>query len=135
MAARKKSSTPSDAEPVSGKTEKKAAVARRKTSAVADSKGVGNKRTAAATKKTAAKENPVEVKTGVARKKAPAKPKVATMTAAVGQKPTITGEERHRMICEAAYLISSKRPSCSGSPEIDWVQAEAIIDMLFDATG
>jgi hypothetical protein len=38
------------------------------------------------------------------------------------------------MICEAAYLISSKRPPCAGSLEIDGVKAEAVIDMLFDAT-
>jgi len=121
MAGRKESSTGSDRESVSAKTAKKSVVA-------------GKKPAAAAKKTTVAKESPVQVKTPVARKKVARKPVAAAAPTAVRQKPTITREDRQRMICEAAYLISSKRPPYSGSPEIDWVQAEAVIDMVFDAT-
>ena len=133
MAVRKESSTGDDREPVSRKTAKKAAAAPKKNVAVADTKVTGKKSAVAPKKKTAAKESPREVKPRVARKRVSSKPAAAVATAS-SRKLTISREERHRMICEAAYLISSKRPPCTSTPEIDWVQAEAVIDMVFDST-
>jgi hypothetical protein len=133
MAVRKENSTGNDREPVSRKTAKKTAAGSRKNVAVTEPKVTGKKSAAAPRKKTAARENPPEVKPRVARKRVSSKSAAAVGTAS-SQKLTITREERHRMICEAAYLISSKRPPCTGTPEIDWVQAEAVIDMVFDST-
>lgn len=36
------------------------------------------------------------------------------------------------MICEAAYLVSSKRSPFSAHPEQDWAQAETVIDLFFE---
>jgi hypothetical protein len=134
MAVRKESTTSSDAGTVSEGNAKQAYVARKKTSAVAQPKVAGRK-SAVAAKKATAKETPVQAKTQVAKKSVASKRPATTAPTATRQKPAITGEQRQQMICEAAYLISSKRPHCTGSPEIDWFQAEAVIDMIFDVSG
>lgn len=139
MNTRKEITTGSDAQPVAAQTKKKSPVVRKKASAQADSKPVARQSAAAVKKKAAAKEsavkeNAVELKSGVASKKATSKPAAATVPPATRQKPTVTREQRHQMICDAAYVIASKRPPCTGSPETDWFQAEAVIDMIFDVS-
>jgi len=41
---------------------------------------------------------------------------------------TVTPEERHGMIAEAAYLKAERRGFRGGSPQQDWLEAEAEID-------
>ncbi|MBZ5640993.1 MAG: DUF2934 domain-containing protein [Acidobacteriia bacterium] len=41
-----------------------------------------------------------------------------------------TTEERHTMIAEAAYLKAESRAFQGGSPEQDWLDAEAEIDAI-----
>ena len=43
----------------------------------------------------------------------------------------ITSEDRHRLIAEAAYYLAEKRRFQGGSPEQDWREAAAEVDMMF----
>lgn len=60
-------------------------------------------------KKTAAKKSPVKKATG---------------------KIKVTLEQRHKMICEAAYYISLEKTYETVNPTEDWLQAEAAIDKI-----
>jgi hypothetical protein len=40
----------------------------------------------------------------------------------------VTEKERHGLIAQAAYLAAARRAFQGGSPEQDWLQAEAEID-------
>ena len=52
-------------------------------------------------------------------------------TSATGAKPsTLTPEERHHMIAEAAYYLAQKRRFQDGDPLLDWLEAERAIDRL-----
>jgi hypothetical protein len=42
--------------------------------------------------------------------------------------PKINPEERRRLIAEAAYLRAEQRGFVGGSPEQDWLDAEAEVD-------
>ena len=42
----------------------------------------------------------------------------------------ISSEERRRMIAEAAYFRAQHRSVGEGSPDLDWIEAEAEIDAL-----
>jgi hypothetical protein len=43
-------------------------------------------------------------------------------------KLSLSPQERHRMICEAAYYRALRRGLVGGNPEQDWREAEAEID-------
>lgn len=62
----------------------------------------------------------------------PVKRTVTRKTKVNGTKPLISIEQRHSMISNAAYLLSLKRDPCNGCPDADWVNAETVIDMLYD---
>ena len=51
-----------------------------------------------------------------------------------GSKIKITVSQRQQMIGEAAYQMSSKRGPNQGYPDLDWIQAETVIDMFFEAS-
>lgn len=134
MTTQKEIVTTSDARKVPGKTAKKSALAREKIATVAESI-VADKKNTAVKRKAAAKPDPDQAKPRVARKRAASNPVTAGVPAVARKKTLITQDQRQQLLCDAAYLISLKRPTCTGSPEIDWLQAEAVIDMIFDATG
>lgn len=75
------------------------------------------------------------VKKKVVRKKVAATAATPVAKANPGVKPTVSAEERERLVRAAAFLISSKRNPCDGNAEVDWCQAEAVIDMIFDIKG
>ena len=104
------------------KTTAKAATASKATSATKKAASTGTKKSAASKK----------AKT-VSATKAKAKGENPTWHSAGGNgsKPSITLDERQRLIGEAAYVISLKRDPNSGDPAVDWIQAEAVIDMIF----
>jgi ribosome biogenesis protein Tsr3 len=86
-------------------------------------------------KKSSPKSSPKKkVTKKVAKKKtvkkaAPKKaaPKIARSRNA---KIKVTPEQRHNMICEAAYFISLERSSETVNPTEDWLQAERAIDKI-----
>ncbi len=87
-------------------------------------------------KKTTAK------RTGVARKKivgaaAPAKTRRKATTAAkpAPSRHAITPEERQRLIAQAAYFRAERRGFTGGSPDRDWLEAEAEIDAMLMKPG
>ncbi len=43
---------------------------------------------------------------------------------------SMTPEERHRMIAEAAYYLAEKRRFQGGDPLLDWLEAERAINRL-----
>lgn len=114
--------------------------------------------TAATERKPGKKKSAAPVKKKVARKKVAATAKVsspgnkaarastlpepAANTAAQvpaapapsSARPALSGDERQRMISEAAYLISLKRHAGANGPEADWLFAETVIDMVFGRT-
>lgn len=45
---------------------------------------------------------------------------------------TITPEEKHRMICEAAYYIAERRGFAGGNPEADWLEAETQVQSYLE---
>lgn len=47
--------------------------------------------------------------------------------------PTVSSEERWRMVAEAAYLRAEKRGFTGGNPTDDWLAAEAEVDKLLAA--
>jgi hypothetical protein len=87
-------------------------------------KKLAARKTVAAKKKTAAAPAPSK-----ARKKSP--------TAAKAAKPRhgIPPEERQRLIAQAAYLRAERRGFSGGSPEQDWLLAEAEIDAMLMKRG
>lgn len=42
----------------------------------------------------------------------------------------VPDELRRQWIAEAAYYLAERRGFCNGSPEADWLQAEADIDRM-----
>ena len=48
----------------------------------------------------------------------------------VPKKLSLSPQERHRMICEAAYYRALRRGFRNGSPDQDWREAEAEIDTI-----
>jgi hypothetical protein len=87
-------------------------------------KKLAARKTVAAKKKTAAAAAPSKT-----RKKAP--------TAAKAAKPRhgIPPEERQRLIAQAAYIKAEQRGFSGGSPEQDWLLAEAEIDAMLMKRG
>jgi hypothetical protein len=64
-----------------------------------------------------------------APKKTPASPKTPKKT--VSPVPvSITPEERHGMICNAAYYLAERRGFIGGDPFQDWVEGEKEVDRL-----
>ena len=89
----------------------------------------------AATKKKAAKKKMVKKVTKKAGSKKPVnkKPvnkKPAKKTSASNNKIKVTLEQRHKMICEAAYYISLDKTYETVNPTDDWLQAEAFIEQI-----
>ena len=105
MAAKKKKSTTKASKDEAGTVKKKVSVKKKAASKKAAPKKVAKKKAA---KKTAAK------------KKAAKKP----------GKIRVTMEQRHKMICEAAYYISLEKTHKTVNPTEDWLQAEAAIDQI-----
>lgn len=60
--------------------------------------------------------------------------KTTPLTNTEGQKLVRTGkissEQRHQMICNAAYYRAERRGFTDGSPEQDWLDAEAEVDAM-----
>lgn len=48
-------------------------------------------------------------------------------------RPQLAGEDRYRLIAEAAYFHAEQRGFAPGSELEDWLRAEIEIDALFDA--
>lgn len=115
-------------------TPKKTA-APKKTVAKADTEPKAPKK--AAPKTAAAKQGEPVPLLDISEKKAPAprKPKVEK---AVEESPRhespvrvhVTAEERHTMVCNAAYYIAERRGFCGGDPFQDWLEAEREVDQL-----
>ena len=68
------------------------------------------------------------VKKNTARKKSVKK--AAKSTNSKNKKIKVTHEQRHKMICEAAYYISLDRTYETVNPTADWLEAEAFIDQI-----
>jgi len=73
-------------------------------------------------KKAAVKKKTVKKK--VAPKKVVSKKKTAT------RKIKVTLEQRHKMICEAAYYISLEKSFETVNPTEDWLEAETLINKI-----
>lgn len=82
-----------------------------------------------ATKKTTKKAAKKPVKK--VAKKAATKP-AAVVETALEPRPTITAQERDRMIAERAYHLSQRRAPGAGTPASDWFAAAAEIDARYD---
>lgn len=54
----------------------------------------------------------------------------ATTTSRCAASVTLTPEQRHRMIQEAAYFIAERRQFSNGCPTQDWLEAEDQIDRM-----
>jgi len=80
-----------------------------------------------AVKKPAAKKKAVKKK--AIRNKTVSK-KAASKTPAGNDKIKVTLEQRHKMICEAAYYISLNKTHETVNPTDDWLQAEAFINQI-----
>lgn len=66
-----------------------------------------------------------------AEKAAPKSPAIAAKIAEAKKVGvSITPEERHRMICDAAYYRAERRGFKGGDPRQDWLDAEYEIDQL-----
>jgi len=63
-------------------------------------------------------------------KKAAVKKPSAKKTASANDKIKVTQEQRHKMICEAAYYISLGKNYQTVNPTADWLQAEEFIDQI-----
>ncbi len=84
----------------------------------------------AATKKKAAKKKVVKKAAKKAGSKKPANKKTAKNTNASNNKIKVTLEQRHKMICEAAYYISLDKTYETVNPTADWLQAESFIEQI-----
>lgn len=107
------------------------------------------KKTKTTTKKTAARKTAAKKSaTGkkVAKKKvaakAPAKapaqkaaPTATTTATTTAPRRTVSVEERRHMIAEAAYRKAYERQFRNGSPQQDWLDAEAEVDARLADTG
>ena len=96
-----------------------------------------------ATKKTATEPKAVKPTKAVKKSEAPV-PEPASSSpakkAAVTRKPVeqgdtpmlifVTPEERHGMICNAAYYLAERRGFAGGDPFQDWVEAEKEVERL-----
>ncbi len=56
--------------------------------------------------------------------------KTTKKASASSNKIKVTLEQRHKMICEAAYYISLEKTYETVSPTEDWLQAEAFISQI-----
>lgn len=79
-------------------------------------------------KKEAKKAIKKEAKKAV--KKSPATKKAKNKTVSNNNKIKVTLEQRHKMICEAAYYISLDKTYETVNPTDDWLQAEAFISQI-----
>lgn len=66
----------------------------------------------------------------VAEKSAPKRPTSRTAAKPQSGGNGITAEERHRMICNAAYFRAERRGFANGDPQQDWLEAEQEIESL-----
>lgn len=57
---------------------------------------------------------------------------VQPVSAQSGSQVPISSEERHRMIAEAAYCLAEQRGFQGGSPEQDWLEAEAQVERMIN---
>jgi len=80
------------------------------------------------TKKSAVKKKAVKKKS--IAKKAAVKKKTARKAQIKNKKIKVTHEQRHKMICEAAYYISLDETYETVNPTEDWLRAEAFIDQI-----
>ena len=83
-----------------------------------------------AAKKTAAKKKVVKKAAKKAGNKKPVNKKTAKKTNTNSDKIKVTLEQRHKMICEAAYYISLDKTYETVNPTDDWLQAEAFIKQI-----
>jgi len=108
-------------------TKKKAKKTTKKSAATPASNAVKKK----VVKKTTVKKAAIK-KTNVKKpavKKAATK-KAAAKAQAAENKIKVTMEQRHKMICEAAYYISLDKTYETVNPTEDWLQAENFIDQI-----
>ncbi len=73
------------------------------------------------------------IKKTVTKKKAVKKvvrKKTSRKIQAKNNKIKVTHEQRHKMICEAAYYISLGKTYKTVSPTEDWLQAETAINLI-----
>jgi len=82
------------------------------------------------TKKVAAKAAKKKVVKKKAVKKKAVKKTAVKKAAATNSKIKVTLEQRHKMICEAAYYISLDKTYETVNPTADWLQAEAAISKI-----
>lgn len=54
-------------------------------------------------------------------------------TQSTNSKIKVTHEQRHKMICEAAYYISLDKTYETVNPTADWLQAETFINKTYTA--
>lgn len=100
----------------------------------------------APTRKVVTTKSATPAKKRVARKKPasttakkPAAPRKTARAAAAASatssdsRPSLSRDERQRLINDAAYLISLKRSSGLDGPQADWLYAETVIDMAFNS--
>ena len=78
--------------------------------------------------KTAVKKAAVKKK--VVKKAAKKKPVTKKTTKKTNAKIKVTLEQRHKMICEAAYYISLDKTYETVNPTEDWLQAESFINQI-----
>ena len=89
------------------------------------------KKAAAPKKKTVKKKAAVRSTVTKAKpKKKAVRKKILTKKQADANKIKVTHEQRHRMICEAAYYISLERTHLTVNPTEDWLKAEASIALI-----
>jgi len=82
------------------------------------------------TKKVAAKAAKKKVVKKKAVKKKAVKKTVAKKAKPTNSKIKVTLEQRHKMICEAAYYISLDKTYETVNPTEDWLQAETAISKI-----
>lgn len=68
--------------------------------------------------------------TATAKDKTPTQKKTMDMYASSGQMLSIAGQDRQRMIAEAAYYIAAQRGFNGGDPVQDWIEAERQINRV-----
>jgi len=84
-----------------------------------------------ATKKKAAVKKSLDAKSKAVTRSKKSASKNITFS---GTKIMIADDQRQKIIGEAAYLISLKRDQDTDNLLQDWVQAETVIDMLFEVS-
>ena len=103
------------------------ATTKKKTKKIALKSAASAKTKNKAVKKKAVKKKTVKkaVTKKTAAKKAPAK-----KTQSQNRKIKVTHEQRHKMICEAAYYISLEKTYETVNPTEDWFQAETAVNLI-----